>query len=557
MMVAAMKLWITACLAAASLAFAEEMPPVENAIPGPVKALAAPIDVQFQGGLVMAVTATTENAQAQVLQGLNHLHGGWEFEASRHFAAAMKEDPDCLLAHWGMVMCLLSPSPENDDARIAATDRLLELINQGKGNELERGYAYGLVKYIEEGPAMAAEAFRKVSDKFPNDMQASIFTALFSRTGYDVLGTATPDQLEAEKRLEALAKKFPESPLPLHALLTIRAESPDLTGSIELARKLTKMAPNYAPYFHVLGHYEWRSGNHGRATSAFGRAASLFETWREENKATLADCPEWVKSECYRIVALSSKGDFETSYAAARRVAEIPLPEKRLGSDGARILLWEAKTLPARLLMKRGLPGNTVEALHSLPVPEDIKATRAVSLAFWYIDGLRLALDSKRQIEAGDLEGAKQTAAVLAQHGQKMGNLQNAAAKGGERSALTRAFGALEVLASEINGRISLAGPKENRGSANNWFRSARDRQRLATLLYPPPVLAPMSARVGEFYLAVNRPKDAIEPYQEALEAFPNDIDSLKGLEKSFQLSSMPKEAAETAERIKILEEQQ
>ena len=63
---------------------------------------------------------------------LSELHGGWEFEASRHFAAAMREDPECLLAHWGMIMALLNPSPETNDARIAATDRLYGLIEQGR-----------------------------------------------------------------------------------------------------------------------------------------------------------------------------------------------------------------------------------------------------------------------------------------------------------------------------------------------------------------------------------------------------------------------------------------
>ena len=48
------------------------------------------------------------------------------------------------------------------------------------------------------------------------------------------------------------------------ALTTIRL---DLGASVELARKLCLMAPDYAPYFHLSGHYEWRCGQHeiGRA----------------------------------------------------------------------------------------------------------------------------------------------------------------------------------------------------------------------------------------------------------------------------------------------------
>ena len=565
-MVQAMKRWILAWFAVGSLVMAAEKPPAANeaadklptvvgAIPGPVKALGPPIDMQSPGGIQMAVTASTEKAQAQVLQGLNHLHGGWEFEASRHFAIAMTEDPECLLAHWGMAMALLSPSPETDGARVAATERMLYLINEGKGSELERGYAFGLVKYIQEASTAAANAFRKVSEKFPNDMQSVIFVSLFGRSGYNEFGPL-PDQQVAEDRLLDLIKKHPDSPVPLHALLLIRAEAPNLTSSLDLARKLTQLSPGYAPYFHVLGHYEWRCGEHGKAASAFGRAATIFDRWREENKASLADCPEWVKSECYRIVALSSKGDFETAYAASRRVAEVPLPAKRNGSAGTRMLLWEAKTLPARLLMKRGLPGNTNEAFHSLPTPDSLKPTLERSLAAWWIDGLRLALEAKRLAEAGKLQDAKVTAAVLSKHGESMSLLQEAAGKGGERSAWNRAFRALESIASEINGRIALAGPPVAHGSAYNWFRSAADRQQPATMLYPPPILQPMVGRVGEYYMLAKRPVDAVDAFKEALALYPNDIDTLKSLAGAYKAANLTKEAEETRALISKLEGQ-
>lgn len=551
-----MKKWLMAWFFTAALATAAEMPPVEKAIPATVAALGAPAALDFKGGFTMAVTAASSEVQAHVIQGLNHLNGGWEFEASRHFAAAMKEDPECLLAHWGMVMCLISPSPETDEARLASSERLMELINQGKGSDLERGYAFGLIKYLRDGPGEAADAFRKVSEKFPDDLQSPILAALFGRSGYDDIGEPTPDQKKSEQSLEALIKKFPDSTLPIHALLAIRAEAPDLSKSVELARTLCQMAPNYPPYYHLLGHYEWRSGNHGEAASAFSRATTLFERWQQANNVTLADCPEWVKSECYRVVAVMSGGDFETAYAAARRVAEIPLPPKeRLGSPGSRMLLWEARTLPARLLMKRDLPGNTEEALHSLPAPADLKPTTEVSLASWWIDALRIFLDAKRSAEVGKLEEAKVTAAVLAKHGASFEKLQFSASKGGERSAWTRAFRAMEVLASELNGKIALASPKNTQASAYNWFRSASDRQRPSSLLYPPTVLAPMSSRVGDYFMAMKRPKDAAETYEEALRQFPNDIDTLQSLKKAYEAAGMKAEVEKVTATIQTLEE--
>lgn len=532
----------------------DETPSVEDAIPPTVKALETPAAMAFPGGLKMAVTATTEEAQNHVVQGLNHLHGGWEFEASRHFAAAIREDPECLLAHWGMVMSLLTPSPETGPARNAATDRLLDLIDAGNGNELERGYAYGLVKYMEEGPVAAAEAFRKVSERFPNDMQAGIFAALFGRGGYDDFGTPTPDQEKAEAALLALIEKNPESTLPLHALLSIRAEGGDLRESLPLARKLCQMAPGYAPYYHVLGHFEWRTGGHGRAASAFGRASALLDAWMKENKATVADCPEWVKAECYRVVALASKGDFDTAYMASRQLAGYEFPADRASSPGARLLMWDAWTLPTRLLMRRGLPGNTAEALASLPKPDTLKKYRDNSLAHWWVDGLRMALESKRQMEAGDLEGARATADALTHHGEQMSRMQLAAVGAGERSSWTRAFRALEVVASELRGRIALGGPKEGHGSAYNWFRSAADRQLHSTMMQPPTVLAPMQLRLGEYYLAMNRPADALEVFEEGLARFPNDMDSLQGLKRAAELAGEKEKAEAAAEQIRGLE---
>lgn len=533
---------------------AAEFPDVEAAIPGPVKALEKPAMMNFPAGIQMAVSSTSEMAQAHVNQGLNHLHGGWEFEASRHFAAAMREDPDCLLAHWGMVMSLLNPSPETGPARNAATDRLLKLVDDGKGTELERGYAYGLIKYIEEGPAGAATAFRKVADKFPNELQAGVFAALFSRGGYDAAGDATPDQEAAEKRLLELIQQNPQSPVPLNALLIIRAEGPDLAESLDLARKLCQMTPDYAPSFHLLGHYEWRCGHHREAAASFGRASSLFQRWMKDNKATVADCPEWAKAECYRIVSLVSKGDFDTAYAAAREVAATPLPADRPSSPGTRYLLWDAKTLPARILIHhRGLRGNASEAANSLPKPEELKEFRKHSLAYWWIDGLRFALEAHRLIDAGELDDARNVVAALSQHGESMAATQAAAAASGERSLWLRSFRALEVLASDTRGHLAMAGPAERRGTAYNWYASAADRQHPAPMLLPPLIITPMAARLGAFYLATKKPDEAIDAYQRALTAFPNDMNSLVGLKSAYEITGNTAQAEAIAKKIEEL----
>jgi tetratricopeptide (TPR) repeat protein len=533
-----------------------QRPSVEDAIPGPVKALPPPVIAIFPSGIQTAVTARSESAQASVNQGLNHLHGGWEFEASRHFAAAMREDPECLLAHWGMVMSMLTPSGESDMARGAATERFLDLVDEEKGTDLERGYAYGLIKYLEGGPAAAAEAFRKVAADFPNDLQAGVFSALFSRAGYDDFGSATPEQSAAESHLLKMVEKNPQNPLPLNALLSIRSEGAELKASLPLARKLCQMVPDYPPYFHLLGHYEWRCGEHARAASAFGRASSYFEKWMKSSKATVADCPEWVKAECYRIVSLVSKGDFDTAYAASRQIAATPFPPNRGGSPGVRLLFWDAKTLPARVLLNRGFSGNASEAMNSLPSPVEIKKNHAKSLAFWWIDGLRLTLEARRLIDERKFGEAREVISAFTHHGEMMSKNQAASMAGGERSSWNRSFRALEVLASELRGRLAMADPTNGIGTAYNWFASAADRQRHAVMMHPPMLMTPMENHVGEYYLAAQKPQDALEAYQQALTRFPNDMNSLLGLKVSYEKAGLPDEAAKTASLLERLKSQ-
>lgn len=530
---------------------ATDIPTIEECIPASVSLLGSPAVFPFHKGLVTAVSAANETAQLHTLQGLNHLHGSWEFEAMRHFAVAMREDSRCLMAHWGMVMAMLAPSPETDIHRIAATKRLLELIDEGEGTELERGYAYGLIKYIEEGPKGAADAFRRVADKFPREMQSGIFAALFGRTGYDALGTATPDQATAEERLLKLVERDPNAALPLHALLLIRAEAPDLKPSLELARRLCQLVPDYAPYFHVLGHYEWRCGEHSKSAAAFGRAASLYSIWMKESKATPADCAGWVRAECYRVVALASKSDFDNALASADKIATTTVDPARPSAPGTRRLLWDAKTLPARVLLRRAAPGDSAKALASLPDPKESEPFREKSLSHWWVDGVRITLEAQRLLDAQELVKASETINALTFHGQAMAKRQAFATDIGEQPEWRSSFHSLEMLAAELRGRLALAGPPDGHGSAFNWFRAAADRQKPSTMLNPPPILTPMAMRLGDYYIARNQGHKAVGAYEEALAAFPGDKETEQRLAKARLLAAkQPMPVEEPLEEI-------
>jgi tetratricopeptide (TPR) repeat protein len=512
---------------------AEEIPSVADCIPPWVSTAEKPGLFPFNNGLVIAITTANQSAQIHTLQGLNHLHAGWDFEAIRHFAVAMEADPRCMMAHWGMIMAMLGTSPETDSYRLSVSQRLLQLVSDGDGTELERGFAYSLIKYIEEGPKGAETAFRKVSEKFPQDIQSQIFAALFSRGGYDLVGKITASQSEAEKRLLELVERLPDHSIPLHAYLLVRAEAPDLKSSVELARKLCELTPKHPSYLHLLCHYQWRSGEFDAAVSSFSLAESQYAEWMRSNKIAPADCPQWIQSKSYLAIATASAGNFKDAVALAAEISKIPLDPKRPLSPGNRQILWDAQNLAARIILYRGGKTAPTEALVTLPSPDSREPYRKHSISHWWTDGIRIALQAHRMINAGDMKSATDTVNTLSLHGESMAKQQTIASTRGEYAEWRRALLNLEMLTANLRGHLALAGPPENQGSAFNWFRAAADRQRTAASMHPPFILTPMAVDLGDYLLSINQPEKALEAYREAIAKFPNEASALERIKNA------------------------
>jgi hypothetical protein len=547
--------YLVALVASLGLAVAadeNQIPGVDAVISARTKALPAPGPVPIPKGITMAITATDPKAQKHVLDGIANLHGGWDFEAYRHFAAALQLDPECLMAHWGVVVALIDPEPDLVPARTAALKRMVELIEQEAGTELERDYGYAIGVFFSKGPAACSDAFRKISEKFPNDPQLKLMQAAFGRGGYDDTGSATPDQERAETLLDEMLARDPDHPLFLNAFLTIRAEAPDLRGDLARARRLCEVAPGYAPFLHLLGHYELRTGHIGQAIEAFTQAGEAYSQWMKSSGVSHSDCPGWVKAECYRAAALACKGDYNSALAVAKTVAAIEVPPEEARREGSQLLLWDGRTLATRLLMRRSRPGDTALALAALPEPaaqkvyEKDKRTHCA----WFYQGLAFLLESRKKLEEGKPLEAQEIAAALTLHGEKMAENRDAATAAGERSAWIRSFNALEISASELRGAMAMAGPKDGIGSAFNWYRAALDRQTPPSMLMPPTVLLPMEARLGEYYLAKGDPKAAVDILVEGQGKHTNDIEILTRLQKALAKAGHPDQAKAIAEEI-------
>ena len=528
----------------------DKVPSVDEMMLACLKNLPAPALRTFPNGVSMAISGATPEVQTRVLQGLNLIHGGWDFEAYRQFVEAIKIDPDCLMANFGITFSLLGSNGEFFKPRIAAADRTLALVNAGKGTELERGYAYALAKLFSGGPDSAADAFTQVAGKYPKDMQVRLFEVYFRRSGFDEYGNPKPDQESAQENVSSLMKTTPDSCLLMHTWLMIRTENLDMAQDLPMARKLCEMVPDFPPYQHLLGHYEWRSGNFGKAAAAFSRCGELYMSWMKSSGLSIVDCPEWIAAEVYRAVALASAGDYDSALAAAQALSRVPMPKDRIESPGARMMYWEAKTLEARLLMRRGAKGDAALAMASIPKPEVMKDLAAKTKVSSFYQGLVIALEGRKALEAGNRARAEEMYQLMVMHGNKMEESRAQAVKLGEVAHFGRAFDCLEIMALELKGDLAMAMGKDASGPAYNWYSGARERQHFATRMLPPICLYPMFARVSEFYLGKNDGKAALEIYKEGLGYWPSDLILLNGLKKTYLALKDEKSAASISMQI-------
>mgnify|MGYP003314646441 CR=1 FL=1 len=87
---------------------------------------------------------------------------------------------------------------------------------------------------------------------------------------------------------------------------------------------------------------------------------------------------------------MQSRGKFEEAMSIAVQLSELEVDAARLGSKGASLLVWEAKTLPARLYVARGQEGDFTRAISSLPGKNDpfLEEIKERTLSVFYLECL-------------------------------------------------------------------------------------------------------------------------------------------------------------------------
>ncbi|HSZ56117.1 MAG TPA: hypothetical protein VK797_10680, partial [Tepidisphaeraceae bacterium] len=235
------------------------------------------------------VTAANPDAQKYVVQGIKFLYGFSHGAAIRSFEQAIKLDPTCAMAYWGIayangphVNFPLVPPPNAE-----AAWKNLQLAKQHADTctPVEKDLIVALsARYANPQPEdrsaldkAYADAMRKVWQKHPDDADVG---AWFAESMMDLSpwnqwtseGKANPGTEEILATLEAVMKLNINHPFANHLYIHAMEASQHPDKAIAAADRLRELQPGLAHNVHMPTHIDIRVGQWQKAIDWNARA---------------------------------------------------------------------------------------------------------------------------------------------------------------------------------------------------------------------------------------------------------------------------------------------
>jgi hypothetical protein len=223
-----------------------------------------------QLGAVHFETSCKPEAQKLFDNGMLYQHSFWYRASQQVFQDALRADPECGIAYWGIALSLLwnphVPTPAKNLAEGA--DAIAKGKSVGTKTQRERDYLdalgamytdYDKVDHRTRMQAYA-KAMEQLAQRYPNDDEAQIYYALALNTSASPADKTYANQLKGAAILEPIAIRQPQHPGVAHYLIHLYDYPPIAEKGLEAARRYAKVAPAAPHAQHMPSHIFTRVG---------------------------------------------------------------------------------------------------------------------------------------------------------------------------------------------------------------------------------------------------------------------------------------------------------
>ena len=489
-------------------------------------------------GTVHFQTSCSAKAQPSFDRAVTLLHS-FEFGAAiAGFQETLAADPGCAMADWGIALSRWgnpfapglksSASLQQGREAIAAAQAAKPKTQRERDYITAAGRLYDNFETTSQPSRLDAysDAMAQVAKQYPADTEATIFYALSLAMSADLGDKTYARQLQAGAILEKLFARQPNHPGLAHYIIHSYDFPPLAPRALAAARSYAKIAPDAPHALHMPAHIFTRVGSWQESVET--NLASVAASRRE------GSIGEEMHASDYLTYAYLQSGQ---DAAAARIVQALPEMESRFHPDampsGAAppsAAFFAMAAIPARYALERG---DWFAAAKLEVRPSSVPYTDAIT---WFARGLGAA-------HTGNVAGAREAAAQLGTIRQRLVDAKEP-------------YWALQVEIQRLNVLASAAlAQKDNDGALAQMQKAVELEDGSEKSAVTPGPLVPARELLGEMYLQMDRPGDALREFEATLTKEPNRFRALYGAAMSAKRAGNAQAAQRyAAQLLKVCE---
>ncbi len=289
------------------------------------------------------------------------MHSFWFKAAIAQFREALKKDPSCAMAQWGVALSLwgnpFAPKPYHSEQAIQeAWTAVSQAAALRTGTERERAYLGAVTELWRDAGTREprarlsayTQAMEQVATQYAEDREATTFYALALAASASPTDKTYARQLKAGALLEKVFLEQPNHPGIAHYIIHSYDVPPLAPRALDAASRYAKIAPSAAHALHMPSHTFTRVGY-----------------WQDSINTNMASAKVAKQEGCtaeelhamdYQMYAYLQTGQ---DMAAKRMLAALPSVVGRLdpralcGAAPGSAGLFAAAAIPARYALER------------------------------------------------------------------------------------------------------------------------------------------------------------------------------------------------------------
>ena len=453
-----------------------------------------------------------------VNRAIGMLHHMMYVIARDSFEQIVEADPNCAMAYWGVATTLFQPiwgtRPSDEDLQygwenissameLAESERERLLVESTAGFFREPGSADFRTR-IDRWVSGVEEAY----DAYPNDADIASLYALTKMTEAQFSDNRDLLYDDAERILWKVFEQNPEHPGAIHYMIHATDVDGRAENALEVVQAYADIAPQVPHALHMPSHIYVRLGNWPQ----------VIDWNRQSADAALnhplngAESHHYIHAIDYMVYAYLQRGEDEKAEKKYRNA----LTKER--HQQSFVSAFHFAAIPARLAVEQR---DWERAMNLEPRTPDYLPWDAFPWAeamTWLAKGLGA-------VHLADLNTAKQAE-------QRMAELRETARERGDDNMVVY----IDTERHILSGRIAYA-----EGDHEKAIELTRKAVELESSVEKHPVtpgaLQPPREALGDLYMDLNRPEDALQAYDSSNDIWPGRLNTLMGAALAAQMT--------------------